>query len=1281
MNVLVRGGCALCLVLKVVCTVDFNYRNVAEWPDLFPVCGGEQQSPIDIPTDLDEKTLIKGTSNFTRCPAEPLPPDDPWVKCLWYALHYKPVVDVSVSHGNNPVGVRGDSQTIDVGDNGHTINVVGEPDFGWYNGGRRIGRAYLKQFHFHFPSEHKIDGHSFAGEMHLVHVSAAREVLVVAVLFEIGPEDNPFLERLGFPGNLPLNGSSFPLRGRESSDLMTSFESQFKGQFFRYDGSLTTPPCTEAVHWIVLRTPALVSQRQRDAFKRIFPDPANARPTQKINDRKIVLDSLILLGAEDAPACPQPSDNVISIHGCASTCRVMGTYLNDLSLHDPQPSASINCPDVCPIQAPCTFLQDVRCIVGSDVVQGALEWQLKLPWSSSALLPRDQCSFYMPTSQPDGSKRECANCKITACDLCKSKTLCSSCIMGFYLSEDSTECIDSTGWMATWFKKPLLIVACIVVTLALIFLCALPFLKDWQPERMEKAIRLAALAKPREFPRDGRRFSWCKFWQWHCDNRAGIGIMLFFNFYVFAAISSLVFGLIHWHLHISSPQLSQMTGAGFAKDNQVLRCALSTAPVKWLRDNDLYREQFTGPMLRCSFWTWLAGLSLSFFFAVFVKIAKRRFKLAYGNDCESMCTLQIEGLPCSATVREIEEWAEELVLHVSSKDGDCKFTADDVIGASMCYHIPKDLFGLLKERERVIVDNYDEGIEKAEVGHTVDERHLRAYLVNLQGSGCAYVVFSSAVVADKVRKFLNKKNSNMSPTSYNPFEILIREIRGQHLEKKHALAELSSPLLDKEIENNYPLYVEREGLAKNMRTFPLAIEVEAHPESIVWENFAIDPGEERARIKTVPGRILLSIFATLMFFIPTLLFFSKNAKLAAAENSDILFRLKTQVLAAIYASSYNVVVSTAMKCAKSFGPIIRDGEDIVSLNLVVLSLGILTAVNLTFTMYAMVPAFLEHMQVMGKRPTDMDAGAETLFRIIFPSLIMVRYFVEPGLKYCLPYVLNHYVLPRTPAFKGKTDLEIQQRLHWPEIHPVWPYADVIVNSSLCGCMFFLIAPQAWELNVGHSVVLMGRYAWLTVAWSNMATKQQVYTDKLFKTALSLWGIPTGFLAAALGTWWARHKEGLSLVPLGLPNGPNSWTDEAKVQLYLWPVVFFIAHFIIYNFLVRIVAKQFGACLRSRRQPECIYEETKANSPSNHFNTNLAVVFASRHAFGKAIEPEDDQSRRRFENEKEQLRALLPKSVRNAKQALMPFMRGKEYQQGAPFDKYARSDSVTDSGNP
>jgi len=163
-------------------------------------------------------------------------------------------------------------------DNGHTIQVnYGEGSYITVAG----ERFELKQFHFHKPAEERIDGRWFDMVAHLVHKSMDGRLAVVAVLFEMRDQPNAFLRNV-WP-HLPLE----PGREVMMHEVMIDATKLLPETrtYFTYMGSLTTPPCSEGVRWIVLKTPVEVSFDQVAVFSKLYS--MNARPIQPSHGRLI----------------------------------------------------------------------------------------------------------------------------------------------------------------------------------------------------------------------------------------------------------------------------------------------------------------------------------------------------------------------------------------------------------------------------------------------------------------------------------------------------------------------------------------------------------------------------------------------------------------------------------------------------------------------------------------------------------------------------------------------------------------------------------------------------------------------------------------------------------------------------------------------------------------------------------------------------------------------------------------------------------------------------------
>jgi carbonic anhydrase len=211
----------------------------ANWASLkpeFSTCAtGKRQSPIAI----EDYETLKG-------PAEPLD------------LRYNPSRGTVVNNGHTiQVNVNGDN----------TLTVRGST-------------YQLLQFHFHSPSEERVNGQTYPLVAHFVHRNDQGQLAVLAVLFETGAP-NTLVENVWTYMPLDTNDSV-----RMPPDLLNvNVGLPTSLMYYQFMGSLTTPPCTEGVLWMVLKQPSTLSREQLRVFTQIYPN--NARPVQPRNDRPV----------------------------------------------------------------------------------------------------------------------------------------------------------------------------------------------------------------------------------------------------------------------------------------------------------------------------------------------------------------------------------------------------------------------------------------------------------------------------------------------------------------------------------------------------------------------------------------------------------------------------------------------------------------------------------------------------------------------------------------------------------------------------------------------------------------------------------------------------------------------------------------------------------------------------------------------------------------------------------------------------------------------------------
>lgn len=192
-------------------------------------------------------------------------------------MHQSPINIVnSIEAKLAPLVLEGKGKATTFINNGHTVQA----NFASGNKLTVDGKTYtLRQVHFHTPSENTIDGKSFPMEAHFVH-SSGSNLAVVGVMLEIGAE-NATLNKL--LRNLPENEGD---KNQLKSDVIGYEMLPQSKDYYRFSGSLTTPPCSEGVKWFVLKSPVQLSESQLKDFKAVMPE--NNRPIQDINARTIL---------------------------------------------------------------------------------------------------------------------------------------------------------------------------------------------------------------------------------------------------------------------------------------------------------------------------------------------------------------------------------------------------------------------------------------------------------------------------------------------------------------------------------------------------------------------------------------------------------------------------------------------------------------------------------------------------------------------------------------------------------------------------------------------------------------------------------------------------------------------------------------------------------------------------------------------------------------------------------------------------------------------------------
>uniref|UniRef100_A0A7S2WNU0 Carbonic anhydrase n=1 Tax=Mucochytrium quahogii TaxID=96639 RepID=A0A7S2WNU0_9STRA len=161
--------------------------------------------------------------------------------------------------------------------NGHTICLTFDESGATLD----VGKLYhLRQFHFHSPSEHLVDGQRYPLELHLVHIADDNSIAVIGVLFRIG-EPCEFLDQ--FLDKIPALRVGQPMK---AGNITVNGLGINENHVFRYTGSLTTPPCSENVKWNLISQANTCSQDQLLVLRNAMP-LNNYRPVQPINGRVV----------------------------------------------------------------------------------------------------------------------------------------------------------------------------------------------------------------------------------------------------------------------------------------------------------------------------------------------------------------------------------------------------------------------------------------------------------------------------------------------------------------------------------------------------------------------------------------------------------------------------------------------------------------------------------------------------------------------------------------------------------------------------------------------------------------------------------------------------------------------------------------------------------------------------------------------------------------------------------------------------------------------------------
>ncbi|HBS22469.1 MULTISPECIES: carbonic anhydrase family protein [Thalassospira] len=177
-----------------------------------------------------------------------------------------------------PIDFHYDVTAREIVNNGHTIQIN-------MNSGAYITlnehQFDLIQMHFHAPSENHIGGKSFALEAHLVHADQDGNLAVVAIMYDIDAENAALAS---FWANMPQKAGDSEATPDNTTIASVLAEDR---DYYRFNGSLTTPPCSEGVTWLVQKQPQTISETQLAAFAGTQHGPNN-RPVQSVFARPVL---------------------------------------------------------------------------------------------------------------------------------------------------------------------------------------------------------------------------------------------------------------------------------------------------------------------------------------------------------------------------------------------------------------------------------------------------------------------------------------------------------------------------------------------------------------------------------------------------------------------------------------------------------------------------------------------------------------------------------------------------------------------------------------------------------------------------------------------------------------------------------------------------------------------------------------------------------------------------------------------------------------------------------
>eukprot|EP00401_Gymnodinium_catenatum_P010191 CAMPEP_0117537774 /NCGR_PEP_ID=MMETSP0784-20121206/42142_1 /TAXON_ID=39447 /ORGANISM="" /LENGTH=304 /DNA_ID=CAMNT_0005334379 /DNA_START=15 /DNA_END=929 /DNA_ORIENTATION=+ len=246
-------------------TDAWSYENPDDWPQHFPSCAGRGQSPLSV-----KHNSLMQTGN----------------ESLHQVLRHRQKVGGKLFNDGRAMVVR------------HALGVLGHMTL-------PNGKYEVKELRFHFPAEHELEGWLADGELQIVHqLRGERDVSIVGIPLMAVDEaymekldkieaswarrELGFFKSLGFDKPMPTVQRAFNVKGVD----LPAFSHVLAGPYAHYIGSLTSPPCTELVHWYIPQRTAIVTPEMiYNFFTRVG---SNSRPYKPMNGRLVVFNSIAL---------------------------------------------------------------------------------------------------------------------------------------------------------------------------------------------------------------------------------------------------------------------------------------------------------------------------------------------------------------------------------------------------------------------------------------------------------------------------------------------------------------------------------------------------------------------------------------------------------------------------------------------------------------------------------------------------------------------------------------------------------------------------------------------------------------------------------------------------------------------------------------------------------------------------------------------------------------------------------------------------------------------------